>query len=43
MRKNPIKLTPVISHHIPFEKCLDVFENEKDYHNEKIKIMIDFE
>lgn len=43
MRKNPIKLTPVISHHIPFEKCLDVFENEKNYHNEKIKIMIDFE
>ena len=43
MCKNPIKLTPVISHHIPFEKCLDVFENEKDYHNQKIKIMIDFE
>lgn len=43
MRKNPVKLTPVISHHIPFEKCLDVFENEKAYHNEKIKIMIDFE
>lgn len=43
MRKNPIKLTPVISHHVPFEKCLDVFENEKNYHNEKIKIMIDFE
>lgn len=43
MRKNPIKLTPVIPHHVPFEKCLDVFENEKNYHNEKIKIMIDFE
>ena len=43
MCKNPVKLTPVISHHVPFEKCLDVFENEEKYHNEKIKIMIDFE
>lgn len=43
MRKNPIKLTPIITHHIPFENCLDVFENEANYHNQKIKIMIDFE
>ncbi len=43
MRKNPIKLTPIITHHIPFENCLDVFENEESYHNEKIKIMIDFD
>lgn len=43
MRQNPVKLTPIISHHVPFAKCLDVFENEADYHNEKIKIMIDFE
>ena len=43
MRKNPVKLTPVISHHVPFEKCLDVFEHESDYHDQKIKIMIDFE
>lgn len=43
MCKNPVKLTPVISHHVPFEKCLDVFENEEKYHNEKIKIMIDFD
>lgn len=42
MEKNPIKLTPVISHHVPFENCLDVFENEDKYHNTKIKIMIDF-
>lgn len=43
MEKNPVKLTPVISHHVPFENCLDVFENEADYHSTKIKIMIDFE
>lgn len=43
MCKNPVKLTPVISHHVPFENCLDVFENEAEYHNEKIKIMIDFD
>lgn len=43
LEKNPMKLTPVISHHVSFEKCLDVFENEADYHSSKIKIMIDFE
>ena len=43
MQENPIKLTPIITHHIPFENCLDVFENEESYHKTKIKIMIDFE
>lgn len=43
MRKNPVKLTPVISHHIPFADCLDVFKNENQYHKTKIKAMIDFE
>ena len=43
MKDNPMKLTPIISHRIPFETCLDAFENEKDYHDEKIKIIIDFE
>jgi len=42
MRVNPMKLTPVISHHVPFANALDVFVNEEKYHNEKIKIMIDF-
>ena len=43
LKKNPIKLTPIISHHVPFAKCLDVFENEEKYHKEKIKIIIDFD
>lgn len=43
MEKNPMKLTPIITHKIPFSECLDAFENEEKYHNEKIKIMIDFE
>ena len=43
MRKNPVKLTPVVSHHIPFENCLDVFENEQNYHATKIKAMITFD
>ena len=43
MRKNPIKLSPIITHHVPFESALDVFENEEAYHKTKIKIMIDFE
>ena len=43
MRKNPVKLTPCISHHVPFADCMDVFINEEKYHKEKIKIMIDFD
>ena len=43
MKKNPVKLTPVISHHVPFENCLDVFENAEKYQSTRIKIMIDFE
>ena len=42
MEHNPVKLTPVITHHVPFENCLEVFEQEEKYHSTKIKIMIDF-
>lgn len=42
MSKNPVSLAPVITHHIPFEDCLDVFENEEKYHKTKIKVMVDF-
>ncbi len=43
MGKNPVKLTPAITHRLPFEECLDAFENEKEYHNTKIKVMVEFE
>lgn len=43
MRKNPVKLTPMITHHVPFADCLDAFENEDKYHDTKIKVMIDFD
>ena len=43
MSKNPVKLTPVFTHHIPFEDTLDVFENEEKYHKTKIKAMIAFD
>ena len=43
MRKNPVKLTPVFTHHVPFENALDVFEHEEKYHNSKIKAIIDFD
>ncbi len=43
MSKNPVKLTPVFTHHVSFENTLDVFENENKYHNTKIKAMIDFD
>ncbi len=42
MSKNPVSLAPIITHHVPFENCLDVFENEAKYHKTKIKVMIDF-
>lgn len=43
MRTNPVKLTPVCTHHIPFKDTLDVFEHEEKYHNEKIKAVIVFD
>lgn len=43
MEKNPMKLTPIITHHLPFAECEDAFKNERKYHKEKIKIMIDME
>ena len=43
MRTNPVKLTPLFTHHIPFENTLDAFENEDKYHKTKIKPMITFD
>ena len=43
MSENATKLTPIITHRLPFEDCLDAFENEEKYHNTKIKIMVEFE
>ncbi len=43
MRKNPVSILPVVTHHVPFDQCLDVFENESKYHATKIKVMIDFD
>ncbi len=43
MSEYETKLTPIITHKVPFDKCLDVFENQEKYRNEKIKIMIEFE
>lgn len=43
MSKNPGALLPLITHHVPFNNCLDAFINEKDYHSTKIKVMVDFD
>lgn len=43
MRTNPVKLTPICTHHIPFKDTLDVFEHEEKYKNSKIKVMIAFD
>jgi len=42
MAKHPVKLTPIITHRVPFENCLDMFENEEKYHNEKVKVLVTF-
>ncbi|MBQ1943233.1 MAG: zinc-binding dehydrogenase [Clostridia bacterium] len=43
MRKNPVKLTPVVSHHIPFDKTLEMFENDAEYRKTRIKAIITFD
>ena len=43
MSEYETKLTPIITHKVPFSECVDVFENKEKYHNEKIKIMVEFE
>ena len=43
MRKNPVKLTPVFTHHIPFPDTLDVFERPEAYQKSKIKAIITFD
>ena len=43
MRKNPVKLTPVFTQHIPFQNALDIFENAQTYHKTKIKAIITFD
>ena len=43
LARSTIDLRPIITHHVPFENCLDVFENESAYHGTKIKIMVDFD
>ena len=43
MRKNPIKLTPVFTQHIPFRDALDVFERPEVCQKTKIKAIITFD
>ena len=43
MEKNPVKLTPVVTHHVPFSNVLDVFQNAEAYNKTKIKVMITFD
>lgn len=43
MEANPVKLSPIISHYIPFAECLDFLENEEKYHRAKIKAMVTFD
>lgn len=37
------KLTPIITHKVPFKRCIEVFENEEDYRKDRIKVLIEFD
>ena len=37
------KLTPIITHKVSFDKCLDVFENKGDFTKDRVKVLIDFD
>lgn len=44
MKKNPMKLTPIITHTVPFENAIDVFEDKNKYKTEiKIKVILDMD
>ncbi|MDP4121322.1 MAG: alcohol dehydrogenase catalytic domain-containing protein [Bacillota bacterium] len=40
--KNPVKLTPVITHRVKFDDCLDFIKNIEKYNTGKIKVMVEF-
>lgn len=37
------KLTPIITHRVSFDKCIDVFEKEELYSKNRVKVMVDFD
>jgi L-iditol 2-dehydrogenase len=43
LRKSPLKLSPIITHRVKFDNCLEYFKNETKYHNDKIKVMVEFD
>lgn len=43
MEKNPIKVTPIISHRIPFDGMKEFLENMEKYQKSKIKVMVEFD
>ena len=40
--KNPVKLTPIITHRIKFDEMKDFLENSAKYAKSKIKVMVEF-
>lgn len=40
--KNPVKLTPIITHRIKFDEMKDFLENSSKYARSKIKVMVEF-
>ncbi len=43
MRKCPPDIDAIVTHHVPFSDCLNVFRHKEKYHKTKIKVMIDFD
>lgn len=41
--KNDLGVEKMITHRVKFDDCLEFFENNDKYRNEKIKVMIDFD
>lgn len=43
MTEHKIDLTPIITHMVKFDDCLDFFKNEEKYHGAKVKAMVVFD
>lgn len=43
MAETNLNLDSIITHRVQFENCLEFFENNEKYHDEKIKVMVEFD
>ena len=43
MGQYDLALEPVITHRVRFDDCIEYLKNEEKYHNDKIKVMVEFD